>query len=230
MKLETLDALLAARAAKRAVALVTALDGHSEWVVEPGAPPSGLPADLLEAVRQALASDRSGVVEHDGRDWFVQAHNPPLRMLIVGAVHITQALAPMAAMAGYEVTVIDPRRGFAAAERFPGVRVDGDWPDEALERLVPDARTAVVTLTHDPKLDDPALHVALRSEAFYIGCLGSRRTHAARLDRLRNAGFDDADCARLHGPAGLDLGARSPAEIAVSVLAETVRALRRPEG
>ncbi|MCB9957341.1 MAG: XdhC family protein [Rhodospirillaceae bacterium] len=135
----------------------------------------------------------------------------------------------MAQMAGYQVTVVDPRHAFASAERFPGVALSNDWPDEALDALKPDARTAVVTLTHDPKLDDPALDRALRSPAFYIAALGSRKTHAARLQRLAALGHDAAALARIHGPAGLPLGAATPAEIAVSVLAEMTQALRRPK-
>ncbi len=151
--------------------------------------------------------------------------------MIVGAVHIAQSLAPMAAMAGFDVTVVDPRRAFATADRFPGVKLRHDWPDEAMAELVPDVRTAVVTLTHDPKLDDPALIAALRAPVFYIGALGSRKTHAGRLKRLAEAGFGEADFARIHGPAGLDIGAKSPAEIAVSVLAQLTAARRnRPTG
>ena len=153
--------------------------------------------------------------------------NPPARIVIIGAVHITQTLAPMATLAGYAVTIVDPRGAFATSDRFPGVTLSQDWPDEALEALQPDARTAIVTLTHDPKLDDPALAVALRSPAFYIGALGSKKTHAARLVRLRAQGFTEPDCARIHGPAGLDIGARSPAEIALSVLAQLTAARRQ---
>ena len=151
---------------------------------------------------------------------------PAPRLILVGAVHISQALAPIAALAGYGVTVVDPRRSFATDARFPAVALTTEWPDEALTRLAPDARTAVVTLTHDPKLDDPALTVALNSPAFYIGSLGSRKTHAARLKRLAAAGFDDAALARIHGPVGLPIGALSPAEIAISVLAQ-ITAVRR---
>lgn len=175
----------------------------------------------------ALRSDRSQMAEIDGGSVFAQTFNPPLRMLVIGAVHISQALAPIAQLAGYEVTVIDPRRAFASDARFPGIAVETDWPDEVLERLGVDHRTAVVTLTHDPKLDDPALTVALRSNAFYIGSLGSKRTHAARLQRLREAGFDDKSLERIHGPIGLPLGAKSPAEIAISAIAQITSALRQ---
>ena len=180
--------------------------------------------DLATVMPEA---DRSRMLTVEGGgSLFLQAFNPPLRMMIVGAVHITQALAPIATLLGYEVTVVDPRRAFASDERFPGVHVDTDWPDDALHRLAPDRRTAVVTLTHDPKLDDPALEVALASEAFYIGSLGSRRTHAARLERIRARGIDEAALTRVHGPIGFAIGARSPAEIATAIAAEITARLR----
>jgi xanthine dehydrogenase accessory factor len=148
---------------------------------------------------------------------------------VVGAVHIAQALAPMAALAGYEVTVIDPRQAFATESRFPGVRLVTEWPDEALGALRPNRRTAVVTLTHDPKLDDPALEVALRSDAFYIGALGSTRTQAKRLHRLQELGFNQEQLGRIHGPIGLKLGGRAPAEIAIAILAEATQVLHQGE-
>ena len=152
--------------------------------------------------------------------------NPPLDLAIIGAVHIAQPLARMAALADYAVRIIDPRTAFATEERFPDVALSHEWPDEALALKPLTARSAIVALTHDPKLDDPALTVALRSPAFYIGALGSRQTHARRLERLKEAGFSDADLARIHGPIGLKIGARSPAEIAVSVLGEMTAILR----
>ena len=158
---------------------------------------------------------------------FLHVHNPPLRMIVVGAVHIAQALAPMAALAGYEVTVVDPRGAFATQDRFPGVEVSDDWPDEAMAALAPDSRTAVVTLTHDPKLDDPALEVALKSDAFYVGSLGSKKTHLARTKRLARLGIDADAIALIHGPAGLPIGAKSPAEIAVAILAQVIETRRR---
>jgi len=169
--------------------------------------------------------DRSGF-EEDG-ETFVAIHNPPLRLLIVGAVHIAQALVPMARIAGYDPVLIDPRESFASEARFPGETVLDDWPDEALHALGLDQRTALVLLTHDPKLDDPALAEALRSEVFYIGALGSTRTHAKRVERLAGAGFSEAEIGRIHGPIGLDIGAAGPAEIAVSILAEMTRVLRQ---
>ena len=152
---------------------------------------------------------------------------PPRRMIVVGGVHITQFLAPMAQAAGYDVIVIDPREVFVTDARFPGIACFGGWPDEVMPDLGLDERTAIVTLTHDPKIDDPGLQSALKSPVFYIGCLGSRRTHAARCDRLQEAGFNEADLQRLHGPAGLDIGAKTPAEIAVSILAEMITVERR---
>lgn len=169
--------------------------------------------------------DRSGV-EEDGRT-FVAIHNPPLRMVIVGAVHIAQHLVPMARACGYNPTVIDPRPAFASEARFPGEQILDDWPDEALRALKIDARTAIVTLTHDPKLDDPAIVTALESEAFYLGCLGSKRTHAKRVERLREVDFTDAEIARIHAPVGLDIGGREPAEIAVSIMAQITETLRK---
>jgi xanthine dehydrogenase accessory factor len=185
-----------------------------------------LDPDAVARVREALQGDESSTIEHGGSRLFLHVQNPPLRLIIVGAVHIAQALAPMAALAGYSVIIIDPRRAFATDARFPDVTLIGEWPDEVMATMTLDRRTAVVTLTHDPKLDDPALQTALRSDAFYIGALGSKRTHATRLGRLKSAGFGDADCARIHGPVGLDIGALSPAEIAVSILAQITQVLR----
>ena len=229
MNLGLLVALNEARAAKRRVCLVRYLDGAGEaaLVVDGEARAGTVPPDVAEVVGAALRRDRSETVETGlGGRAFLQVFNPPLRLVVIGAVHIAQALAPMASLAGYHVTVVDPRRAFATDSRFPDVAMSRDWPDEALQALAPDRRTAVVALTHDPKLDDPGLDVALRSEAFYVAALGSRRTHAGRLERLRELGHGDAALARIHGPAGLDIGAVSPAEIAVSVMAEMTRALR----
>ncbi len=222
-----LAALNEARAAKRRVCLVRYLEGAEEALVVDGAAVLGeVPPDVVEAVATALRRDQSMAVDTSRGRAFLQVFNPPLRLIVIGAVHIAQALAPMASLAGYQVTVIDPRRAFATDSRFPDVAMTQDWPDDAMQALAPDRRTAVVALTHDPKLDDPGLDVALRSEAFYIAALGSRRTHAGRLERLQELGHDAATLARIHGPAGLDIGAVSPAEIAIAVLAELTRALR----
>ncbi|HXT23161.1 MAG TPA: XdhC family protein [Thermoanaerobaculia bacterium] len=219
MKRATLERLLASARAQQPVVLATDLESGEQRVLEAG---EG------EAAADALRRDACVHLEEGGRQWFLRPWSPPVRMVLVGAVHIAQPLAAMAALAEYAVTIVDPRRAFATPERFPGVTLLGDWPDQALAALVPDARTAVVTLTHDPKLDDPALVVALRSPAFYVGALGSRKSHAARLERLRALGLTDAELARLHAPVGLAIGARSPAEIAVSILAEVTQQLRRP--
>jgi xanthine dehydrogenase accessory factor len=205
--------LVAARAARRPVAYVVNTETGARRL------------DAAEPWADRFRADRSGM-EEDGAT-FVHVHNPPLRMIVVGAVHIAQALLPMARMAGYDVSLVDPRPAFAQDTRFPGETVVEDWPDAALDALAPDARTAVVTLTHDPKLDDPAISRALGSEVFYLGCLGSTRTHAKRVERLTEAGFSETQIARIHAPVGLDIGARSPAEIAVSILAEVTERLRR---
>jgi xanthine dehydrogenase accessory factor len=210
---EVLAELVAARAARRAMAVVSPLSGGVARIAGPGEY-----ADRFRA-------DRSGV-EPDG-DTFVAVHNPPLRMAIVGAGHIAQALAPMARLAGWDVTLVDPRESFASEARFPGFPRVHDWPDEALAAHGLDARVAVVTLTHDPKLDDPAIEAALRAGVLYLGCLGSPRTHGKRVERLRANGFTDADIARVHAPVGLDIGARSPGEIAVSILAQIIEVLRK---
>lgn len=213
---ETMLARLAeARAAPRALAMVTRPDGWTRALVAPG-------QDAATDAR--FKSDRSGM-EEDGR--FIAIHNPPLRLIVVGAVHIAQPLLTIARTCGYAPTLIDPRAAFGSDARFPGETILDDWPDEALATLAPDARTAIVTLTHDPKLDDPAIRFALRSPAFYLGCLGSSRTHARRVDRLTAAGFTADEIARIHAPVGLDIGARTPAEIAVSIMAQITLALRR---
>jgi xanthine dehydrogenase accessory factor len=229
MKDELLAQLRADRASKTPAVLATFLKSGEQRLLylygKKGT--SGLDPAVAEAARAAIVGDRPTTVETAEGPVFLNVFNPPLRMAIVGAVHITQALAPMAALAGYEVRVIDPRRAFGSEQRFPGVDLSNAWPDEAMAEFKPDLRSAVVTLTHDPKLDDPALAAALRSDAFYIGALGSKKTHAARLERLRQMGFPDHELARIRGPVGLSLGAKSPAEIAVSVLAQVIQTLRQ---
>jgi xanthine dehydrogenase accessory factor len=220
---DTLARLEAAKAEQRPVVLATRLPEGEQLLL----PDDEAPPELRDAAADALRQDRSTTAEMGGQTWFLHAYNPPLRMVVVGAVHIAQALVPMAAQIGYGVMVVDPRRAFATDERFPGVSVSTEWPDEAMDALRPDTRTAVVTLTHDPKLDDPALDRALRSGAFYIGALGSRRTHARRLDRLRELGHEDAALARIHGPVGLDIAAVTAPEIALSILAQVVEVRRR---
>ncbi|TGD45412.1 XdhC/CoxI family protein [Pseudotabrizicola sediminis] len=209
-----LETLVAARAGRQACAYTVALEAWTRGLVRPGQD---------QAVDARLRSDKSGM-EEDGR--FIAVQNPGLRLIVVGAVHIAQPLLTMARACGYAPTLIDPRAAFGSAERFPGEVISEDWPDEAMTALAPDARTAVVTLTHDAKLDDPAIMAALQSPCFYLGCLGSTRTHAKRLDRLRAAGVSDADIARIHAPVGLNIGAKTPAEIAVSILAQITQVLR----
>lgn len=229
MKRDLLGRALLERDAGRPVAMVTDLASGAQALCRPESCDGELalsPA-AQAAVRQALRDDRAGMIDADGIRYFLQIFNPPLRLILIGAVHISQALAPMAALAGYRVSVVDPRRSFASEARFPGVDLVAEWPDEAMAGMSLDGRCAVVTLTHDPKLDDPALQAALRSPAFYIGALGSRKTHAGRLKRLAAAGFTPAETARIHGPVGLAIGALSPAEIAISVLAEITAVLHR---
>ena len=204
--------LVAARADRRAVAYRVNLTTWARRLETPS-----------EALATRFRADQSGV---EGDD-FIAIHNPPLRMVIVGAVHIAQHLVTMARACGYDPLLVDPREAFGTAARFPGEVISHDWPDAALAAFGLDARTAVVTLTHDPKLDDPAIRAALASPAFYIGCLGSTRTQAKRLTRLTEAGFTDTDLARLHAPVGLNIGARSPAEIALSVMAQITQVLRQ---
>lgn len=229
MQANILKKALAGRAAKTPLVVVTKLaDGSQSIVTFTEAQGSlDLSAATLGEIRQRLTDDRSGRVATAEGDLFVLALNPPKRLVLVGAVHISQSLVPMAQLAGYEVTIIDPRGAFATKDRFPGVHLTDAWPDEALENLAPDHRTAVVTLTHDPKLDDPALSVALRSDVFYVGALGSKKTHNARRLRLEKMGFGEAEIARIQGPVGLAIGAKSPAEIAVSILAQMTQALHR---
>ncbi len=231
MKSAILAQLLADHAAKRPAALVTDLDSGAQALLhlEDMSGDLELPEPILAAARDALRADRNGPLDTPGRRLFAHVLNPPLRLILVGAVHISQALAPMAALAGYSVTVVDPRRAFATDARFPDVALSTDWPDEAMQKMGLDHRTAIVTLTHDPKLDDPALQVALRSPAFYIGALGSTRTHAKRLQRLAEAGFSEVEAARIHGPVGLSIGARSPAEIAISILGQVTSVLHRSD-
>ena len=219
---EILTALEQAKSAKRPIVLATRLpDGAQRLLPDPAAP-----AALNEAAEAALRDDQSGTHKIENTDWFLHAYNPPLRLIVVGAVHIAQALVPFATQCGFAITVVDPRRSFASDERFPNVTVSTAWPDEAMDELRPDSRTAVVTLTHDPKLDDPALDRALKSPAFYIGSLGSRRTHAARLKRLRELGHGDNALSRIQGPVGLNIEAVTAPEIALSIIAEIV-AVRR---
>ena len=219
MKRESLEQLLAARANRQAVALITDLASGAQRIV-----PRGDAANdpLAEELDEAFRFDQSG--SHEGQ--FINIHNPPLRLVIIGAVHIAQSVIPIAQQLGYDVTVIDPRGAFATGARFPGIQLHAEWPDEVIPRIGLDPRTALIALTHDPKIDDPSLDLALRSEAFYIGALGSKKTQGSRAQRLKDAGFPDEQLARIHGPIGLNIGAKGAPEIAVSIMAEMTRALR----
>lgn len=236
MKRSLFDLLLDAKRTRRPAVLVTHLRSGEQTLlvagVQHGAPlPKG--EDFEEQIKAIAIKDAGGIINLGSSDedqeetrYFIQPYNPSKRLLIVGAVHISQALAPMAMTAGYETIVIDPREAWATQERFPGIPLDRRWPDEAFEEMIPDRGAAIVTLTHDPKIDDPALEAALSSDAFYIGALGGRKTHGKRIARLTEAGFSEAQIARIHAPIGLDIGAVSPAEIAVAILAEVTLALR----
>jgi xanthine dehydrogenase accessory factor len=228
MRLEMLQAINAERAARRACALVTdQASGEQRFLREQDLARLPWMTDPLQnALQDAFRTGKSGLVEQDGRAVFITVHAPPVRLVVTGAVHISQALIPMARALNIDVTVIDPREAFATPERFPGVALLAEWPDAALQQVPLDSYTAFIALTHDPKIDDPALFAALRSSCFYIGALGSRRTHAKRLERLAAAGFAEADFARIHAPIGLNIGAVSPAEIALSIMAEIVATLR----
>ena len=229
MKKDILKQLLNDQTAKKAVSLATDMGSGEQTLIylETANGPDSENEEILLISRKAIQDDRSKIYDIAGRKIFVEVFNPPLRMLIVGAVHIAQPLSRMAAIAGYDVTVIDPRASFATDDRFPGVKLNGEWPDDAMRELDPDRRTAVITLTHDPKLDDPGLEVALKSDAFYVGALGSRKTHAGRVERLTVAGFTEAEIGRIQAPVGLPIGSISPAEIAISILAQVTEILHR---
>ncbi|HKS60367.1 MAG TPA: XdhC family protein [Xanthobacteraceae bacterium] len=228
MRLDILKALNTERAARRAAVVVTNQDSGAQRLVTQ----DKVAADPLKDVLGAhLRSGKSGVEETAEGKVFLTVHVPPTRLIAIGAVHISQALAPIAALLGYDVTIVDPRTAFASPERFPGVKVIAEWPDKALPPLGVDRYTAFVALTHDPKVDDPALLHALERNCFYIGALGSRKTHGRRIERLKQQGASDAALARIHAPIGLPIGAVSPPEIAVAIMGEITSRLRlTPEG
>jgi xanthine dehydrogenase accessory factor len=232
MKGKFLDAVIAAGAEARSVALATELTSGAQLFFDGDAVEGDLQLDEASAaaVREALRADRNITLDTAAGRVFVQVFSPPRRCFVIGAVHIAQPLVPMLIAADYKPIVIDPRGAWATEARFPGVELSTEWPDEALERLKLDRASAVVALTHDPKIDDPALIAALRSDCFYIGALGSRRTHAKRLERLTAEGFGENELSRIHAPIGLNIGAVSQAEIAVSILGEITSVLRRGEG
>lgn len=226
MKLETLTQVNAERAARRPVIVVTDVGNGDQRLVKA----ADFAADPLHAeLDKQLRMGKSGMIEVDGKKLFLNVYAPTARLVIIGAVHISQALAPLARSLDYDVTVIDPRTAFASPERFPDVALIAEWPDVALPPLNVDHYTAFVAVTHDPKIDDPALLHAFERNCFYIGALGSRKTHAKRGDRLKALGATDADIARIHAPIGLNIGAVSPSEIAVSIMAEITAELRLPK-
>jgi xanthine dehydrogenase accessory factor len=229
MKIETLAALQQARAKRQAVTLATRLSDAAEGLVYLDRVDGQLAGDeaVVSAARRAMVIGRSETVDIGGQKVFLNVYVPPPRLIIVGAVHIAQTLAPMATMLEFDVTVVDPRGAWATSQRFPGVKVIKEWADEAFQEMGLDVSTAVVTLTHDPKLDDPALESALKSDAFYIGALGSRKTHAKRKERLAEVGITEEMFARVQGPVGLNIGAKSPAEIAVSILGQIIEVRAR---
>lgn len=226
MKLETLDLLNAERAARRPVILVVDTASGEQRLVKAAA----IAGDPLRAeLAKQLRMGKSATIEAGGRKLFLNVYAPTARLVIIGAVHISQALAPLARSLDYDVTVVDPRTAFASSERFPDVPLIAEWPDVALPPLNIDHYTAFVALTHDPKIDDPALLHAFQRDCFYIGALGSRKTHAKRCARLHAQGVRDADIARIHAPVGLAIGAVSPSEIAVAIMAEITAQLRLPK-
>jgi xanthine dehydrogenase accessory factor len=226
VKLELLRRLNAARAARRAAIVVTDVASGAERLVEA----DEVERDpLAEVLKERLRTGKSGMAETGEGRVFLTVHVPPPRLVITGAVHISQALAPIARIVGYDVVIVDPRTAFATTERFPDVKVIAEWPDTALPPLAIDRYTAFAALTHDPKIDDPALAHALARECFYIGALGSKKTHARRLERLKGQGVSDAAIARIHAPIGLAIGAVSPPEIAVAIMGE-ITARRREVG
>lgn len=223
MDRQILETLNAERRARRAAVVVTDMADGSVRLIRQADAAVG---ELGEAVAKALRTGRSGLVEIDGRTLFLNAHLPNPRLVVIGAVHISQALAPMTKIAGYPVEIIDPRTSFATPDRFPGVVLHAEWPQDVLKRQPLDAYTALAAVTHDPKVDDMPLKAALDAGCFYVGALGSRKTHAKRVERLLAMGATAEQIEGIHSPIGIDIGAASPAEIAVAVLAEVVRAFR----
>jgi len=226
MKREILERLVAARRKNQSVVLLRGLSSGRQLLIDDMGTygdTADIPDELLQRARDALRRDGTVTVEIAEERYLLQIFSSPPRLIIIGAVHIAQALIPMARIAGYKVTLIDPRTAFASSERFPDTDISNEWPGEIMPGLSLDCRTAVITLSHDAKIDEPALQAALESEAFYIGALGSKNNHAKRLKRLAEHGFSDATLARIAGPIGLPLGGRSPAEIAVSILAQIIR-------
>lgn len=223
MDLATLRELNTLRRQRIAAAVITDLTRGQNEVATASSLPTGA---LRDAVAAAMKARKSATATIDGLPYFINVYIPPIRLVIIGAVHISQALVPMAKLAGFDALIIDPRTAFATAERFAQAELIADWPEDVLPKRPLDVHTALVTLTHDPKIDDFALAEALRNDCFYVGALGSRKTHQARLERLKTYGFDDGALSRIHGPIGLNIGSVTPAEIAVSILAEIISMAR----
>lgn len=224
MDLALLKELNALRAARKAAILVTNLASGTDQLVSEGGQADGVPREALE---KAFLTGKSGMVEGEGGEYFLNVHVPPARIVVIGAVHISQSLAAMAGIAGFDIEIIDPRTAFATPERFAGIQLTANWPEDVLKERPLDAFTALVAVTHDPKIDDYPLMAALQTGCFYVGALGSRKTHAKRVERLQAAGLSKAQIGRISAPIGLDIGAASPGEIAVSILADIIQALRR---
>jgi len=228
VKRALLERIIEARDAKRSSVLVRGLKNKLKFLVDENQIVGDVPntlSGLLEHATNALDKDGTQTVDFSGETYLIQTLGGSRRLLVIGAVHIAQKLIPMAMIAGYEVQLIDPRKAFASSERFPGINIVNDWPHEVMKTLQLDSRTAVVTLSHDAKIDEPALQAALESRAFYIGALGSQKNHTKRIQRLAALGFDKKTLARIAGPIGLPLGGRSPAEIAVAILAQIIQAV-----
>ena len=218
MKDKTLNLVLSEKNNRNVIIVATELESGQQIILSNNDKNN----QIYIAAKTIIKQGKSNVIHIDNQRWFINISLPPLRLVTVGAVHIAQPLAEIATIAGYEVTIIDPRAAFANNTRFPNINIVNDWPEEALIDFKIDNRTAVVTLTHDPKLDDSALYAALNSNAFYIGSLGSKKTHYARIERLKIAGFNENAIKKIHGPVGLSIGAKSPQEIAISIMSELI--------
>ena len=221
MKDKTLSQILSEKQNRNTIVVATEINSGEQIIVKNDSD-SEINNKILFTAKNNIIQGKSEVLEIESKKWFINISLAPLRLIIVGAVHIAQPLAEIATISGYEVIIIDPRAAFANNQRFPDIKIVNEWPEVALNNLEIDHRTAVVTLTHDPKLDDSALNAALKSNAFYIGSLGSKKTHNARIQRLKMAHFSDTEINKIHGPIGLDIGAKSPQEIAISIMSEIV--------
>jgi xanthine dehydrogenase accessory factor len=224
MRLDLLAALNAERAARRGAVVITELESGGQRLVRENETGSDA---LLKSLKVKLRGSKSGIHEHEGKRYFIEVHQPPLRIVVIGAVHVSQALSPMAKLLDYDLVIIDPRGAFATPARFPDVTLIADWPDNALPGLGLDPWTAFAAITHDPKIDNPALKLALEAGCFYVGALGSKKTHVRRMEALRQLGVSEAKIAEIHAPIGLNIGALTPPEIALAILAEITLRLRR---